>query len=117
MVSGRDRLLAGALAALVALYVLTRLPSLYADYLWFVSLGYDPVFLKRLAYSLVTFVVFAAVGFAGLYSGLYLGTRNVRKYKPYQPTAWLTVGVVLGALLLGLTFSDSWETFLLLLNS
>jgi len=108
--------LVAALVGLVLLFVATRFPSIYADYLWFASLGYDPVFVKVIIYRTVTFVAFSLVAFVGLYAGYRFAVRNVRKYKPYRPSAWFTVGVVFGALAIGATFTNSWETFLLFLN-
>jgi len=106
-----------AFAGLVALYVATNAPSLYADYLWFVSVGYESVFLKTFAYQAAVFVVFALVALVALYATYRVTVRNVRKHKPYQPSAWFTVGVVVVSVALGAAYSGAWETFLLYLNA
>jgi uncharacterized membrane protein (UPF0182 family) len=106
-----------AFVGLVALYVATNFPSLYADYLWFVSVGYDSVFLKVILYRSVTFVVFALVAFAALYSGYRVTVRNIRKQKPYNPSAWFAVGIVLASIGIGASYSGAWETFLVYLNA
>jgi len=107
-----------AFVGLVALYVATNAPSLYADYLWFVSVGYEAVFLKVFAYQAVVFVVFGLVSFVALYASLRVAVRNVRKHTPsYSASAWYTVGVVVTSVALGAAYSDVWETFLLYVNA
>jgi len=109
--------LVGALVGLIILYTATRFPSVYADYLWFVSVGYDPVFLKVILYSTVTFVVFTLIALVALYPGYRFTVRNIRKYKGYEPSAWIPVGIIFASILLGASFLDGWETFLLFLNA
>jgi uncharacterized membrane protein (UPF0182 family) len=107
-----------AFVGLVVLYAATNLPSLYADYLWFVSVGYDAVFLKVFGYRAAVFVVFALIAFVVLYASLRITVRNVRKHDPsYSHSAWYTVAVVVVAIAVGAAYSDAWETFLLFVNA
>ena len=106
-----------ALVVLVALYVVTNLPSLYADFLWFVSLGYESVFVKVILYRAVTFAVFAFVAFVALYASFRVTVRNIRKQQHYEPSAWFTVVIVLLSVGIGSIYSGSWETVLLFLNA
>ena len=107
-----------AFVGLVVLYAATNLPSLYADYLWFVSVGYDAVFLKIFAYRAAVFVVFGLVALVALYASLRVTVRNVRKHDPsYRSSAWYTVAVVVVSIAVGAAYSDAWETFLLYVNA
>ena len=110
--------LVAALVVLVALYLASNVPGLYADYLWFVSLEYESVFVKILFYRAVTFVVFAVVAFVALYTSFRVTVRNIRKHSPsYQPSAWFTVGIVLLSVIIGSIYSGAWETLLLFINA
>ncbi|MFW5983756.1 MAG: UPF0182 family protein [Halobacteria archaeon] len=107
-----------AFMGLVALYVATNAPSLYADYLWFVSVGYETVFLKVFAYRAVVFAVFGLVAFVAFYASFRVTTRNIRKHDPsYSPSAWYTVAVVVASVAVGAAYSGAWETFLLFVNA
>ncbi len=110
--------LVAAFVVLVALYAASNLPSLYADYLWFLSLEYESVFIKVFLYRAAVFAVFAVVSLAVLYTSFRVAVRNIRKNEPsYQPSAWFTVGIVLASVAIGSIYSGAWETFLLFLNA
>jgi len=109
--------LVAAFIGLVALYVASNFPSLYADYLWFASLGYDSVFVKVILYRSVVLVVFSLLAFAFLYTSYRVAVRNIRKSQPYQPSAWFAVGIILASIGLGAAYSGAWETFLTYLNA
>ncbi len=117
MTKRQNAALVAAFVGLVALYVASNFPSLYADYLWFASLGYDSVFVKVILYRSVVFVVFALLAFVFLYTSYRVTVRNIRKSQPYQPSAWFAVGIVLGSVALGAAYSGAWETFLTYLNA
>lgn len=97
---------------LAALLFLTVAPTLYADLLWFTSLGFEAVFLKVVTYRIGLFLVFSTATFASLYAGYRVAVRNVRKYGDYNPSPAPLLASLFVSLLAGLTYSNSWDVVL-----
>jgi len=74
------------LAILVALIACMKLASIYTDYLWFVSLNYQSVFLKIFITRLVLGIIFAAFFFLFLWLNL-AHARGTKGLVPYLPPA------------------------------
>ncbi len=124
-----SRLLAGVLAAIGLLVLLSFAKSIYTDWLWFQDLGYADVYTTILGTRVAIFFVMAAV-FAGLFTGnLILATR----LSPLSSTGvwpwmlvsqlrriskWSVIGAtaVLG-LIFGLVAQGSWLTLLQAANA
>lgn len=136
------RAMLGALLLIGVVWLATLLAGLYADWLWFASLGYSGVYARRLTAQVVAFL-----GGAGLFAAFYLGSLRlaqrltdgsvrgtVREEDLWAYLARVSAGLSpdvgraararrvllwLGAplvVLFGLAASRSWELWLLALN-
>ncbi|HLH21061.1 MAG TPA: UPF0182 family protein [Chloroflexota bacterium] len=130
-------LLLGGLVALLLLAMLTV--DRYTDWLWFESLGYTRVYLTRLLAQVAIFVVAALLFFGLLAGNVLLARRLARRFErralPHEDGLWaylarmseqlgdrapyartLNAGILAAggffAVVLGLTASRSWLTFL-----
>ncbi|XGI84090.1 UPF0182 family protein [Halorutilales archaeon Cl-col2-1] len=116
MSSNLRRLVVAALVLVVA-YVAFSVPSLYGEYLWFVSLGYESVFTRVIAYKIGLFGVASIVTFVSVYTGYRIGVRNIRDAKEdYDPSVVPVAGALAVSVFVGLVYSGSWETVLRFLN-
>ena len=97
------------LAVLAAIFLVPKAVGLYGDYLWFVGLGYESVFVKRLLYRTASFIVAGGVALVALYASYRVAVRNIRDYTPYEPSPAPKVAVGGLALLVGLLFAGAWE--------
>jgi len=101
-----------------AVFVLPRLAGIYGDWLWFLSLDYESVFLTILSTKLGLFVVGTMLGFGILYGGYRWTVRNIRKHREDYGTSRLaTAGLAVAALLLGMMAAAQWETTLTYVNA
>ncbi|MDY6780160.1 MAG: UPF0182 family protein, partial [Halobacteria archaeon] len=112
----RYRRTVAAFLVLILLYLIPLLPSLYGDYLWFVSLGYDGVFTKVILYKLGIFGVVSGVSFGVLYATYRVTVRNIRRVEEYEPSALVPAVLALVSLVLGLLYASSWRTVMEYLN-
>ncbi|MFB6282511.1 MAG: UPF0182 family protein [Halobacteria archaeon] len=107
-----------AAALILVFYVVTTLPSIYGDFLWFGSLDYNSVFVKILAYKIGLFVLFSVVTYAVVSTTYRRTVKNVRKLHPdYRPSGWAQAGIAVFSLLVGGLYTGTWKTFLRYLNS
>ncbi len=113
----RTRLGVAAAAAVLALLLLTRVPTLYADYLWYASLDFDSVFVKVLLYRSVAFLFFGGVTTAAVYLGYRAAVNNVQKFEEFSPPRYGLPLSILFGVFVGLGFSTAWEPYLLYLNA
>ncbi len=124
---GRLIRLGVVLAVLLALFIAaTVAKSLYTDFLWFESLGYDEVYTKRLYTRLWLFFAGAAAFLLLLLPNLWLARRSVARFTAGlgsfatpDPAMALTLRIVVGALaifvavIFGATLAGHWETMML----
>ncbi len=113
----RQKLGIAALAALVVLLAFGRLPTLYSDFLWFESLGYDPVFVKVLLYRSTAFFVFGAGAAVAAYLGYHFAVENVRPFEPVGRPWYAKPLVLVFGGFVGIAMAGAWEPFLLLVNA
>ena len=93
---------------LALLYAATRVPALYGEYRWFVSVGYESLFLKILVYSLGLFLLVTLVSLAALYGSHRLAMRNLRQVGTRLPAELSLVGALVVAVALGAMASSAW---------
>lgn len=114
-----------ATGILVAVVVADQLVSIYVDYLWFQSVGFDGVFLKRLNTQIPLFVAGYLVAGAAIGGNIWLARRSAPRgseksfISELRPAAiWrmadalLVVATLLGALMFGAAAAGAWETVL-----
>ena len=115
---------------LAALLVFTGIPSFaefYTDWLWFVELGYEQVFLKSLSAQATTGLAVGAVVFVILWLNLRLSLRLLKRREfaiatPDGPRiitvdtgrlrSLIYAGAFVAAVLIGLYSASSWATWL-----
>ncbi|HEX5696921.1 MAG TPA: UPF0182 family protein, partial [Acidimicrobiia bacterium] len=134
--SDRRRPLTLILIGVAVVYLfLTALGTLWTDYLWFDSIGFEGVWQRRWGLSIVLGAIGIAVAFAVLWVSLQLVDRMSPRWAPFDLTEeeelierfrewveprirqvrfWLTGGL---AVLLGLTVSTWRDEVFLFLNS
>lgn len=112
-------------AALVALVVSNVGMGLYADLLWFRSLGYGDIYLKRVTVQLVLFFLGAGIFLVFFWGNVVLARRSLGRIADAvplaqrlnaSPVALRVIAVALSAFL-AITFGGAaggrWQTFLL----
>ncbi len=134
--SDRRRPLTLILVVIAALYLfLTALGTLWTDYLWFESIGFEGVWQRRWGLSILLGAVGIAVAFLVIWVSLQLVDRMSPRWAPFDLTEeeemierfrewveprmrqvrfWLTAGL---AVLLGLTVSTWRDEVFLFLNA
>lgn len=113
---GWKRVLLGLVAILV-LYGVGTVPSLYGEYLWFAALGYESVFLRILGYRVGVFVLAALGSFAVLYASYRVATKNLRRIGAPDPSWPYRAGIIALALLIGLIYASTWDIVLRFLHA
>ena len=111
------------------LFLVSYLASLYADLLWYKSLGFDSVLIKILITKVTLFIfgasIFAILGGVAIVFALrisddtqVLPDPNLLGGTLIRVVRWLSfVGVGIFSIIFGVTASGSWEKWLLLQNS
>ncbi len=129
----RLRLLVPLGVALLLLFTLPRLLSLYIDALWYGSVGYEPVFWYSFRYKILLFVIFAVATFVILRAAFYVLNRTfaaliqtrrnlvinnqpveIAPARILRPLTW-AVSLIF-ALGYGFALSGEWQTFSLYLH-
>jgi len=100
------------LAVVAGLYVLVSIPSLYGDFLWFGSVGYESVFLTILTYRIGVFAVVTLSSFAVLYASYRVAARRLMAVTSFTPSLLYPIGMGGLSLLLGSIYSSAWEVVL-----
>ncbi len=113
-------LLPTLVGVIVLLVLLNISKGFYADWLWFTSLGYGDVYATILQTRVLIFLSVAIIFFLFLWSNLLLATRLAPRVKVNFPSQFLTLGIVLGAVLVSLIFGlvaqNNWQVVLQYLN-
>ena len=134
--SGRRRPLTLVLIAVATVYlILTALGTLWTDYLWFDSIGFESVWLRRWGLSILLGAIGIAAAFLIIWLSLKLVDRTSPRWAPFDLTEeeelierfrewveprvrqvrfWLTGGL---AVLLGLTVSTWRDEVFLFMNA
>ena len=110
--------------AVLALIVINVGIGLYADLLWFDSLGYQDVYLKRIVSQLILFFIGAGIFLAFFWGNTLLARRNLRNTEAMSLAEQLDVGptairvtIIALSLFLAVIFGGAaggrWQTFLL----
>ena len=102
--------------ALLGLYVLLAIPSLYGDYLWFEQVGYTGVFLTILGYRIALFAAVTVVTAAVLLASLRLALERVGDQPAGLRTAYVAAVVVVSGVI-GLRYAASWDVVLRFLHA
>ncbi|MCL4467027.1 MAG: UPF0182 family protein [Chloroflexi bacterium] len=123
---GQGRWIAIVAGLLVLYAVVGRLGGIIVEWLWFVSVGYQSVYLTRLTAEIVLFAIGALIFFAIFYGNGSLAMRLASRHEPPPivipwartsrrvaglQLALLTGGVLL-SVLVGLGIAGSWPTIL-----
>ncbi len=101
---------------LILILFLASIPSLFGDYLWFLSVDYSSVFEKKIIYQLLIFVLFSIVTFAFLSLNYWFIVKNVDKMKSYSFDLISFLSLFVVSLFVGLIYSGSWDLLLLYIN-
>lgn len=114
--SARVLKLAGG-ALLLALFILPFAGLFYGDFLWFVELGYESVFLTIFWYRAGIFAAVTVISFAVFYT-VYRSTANrIRNEKAFSSSNRSLAALGLVSVFLGIQYSTGWETVLRFLNA
>lgn len=97
-------------------FALIIVPSIYGDYLWFVELGYDSVFLTILGYQIGVFLVVTVVSFLALSATYFLAIRNVQETEPISPSSVYLAGLLALSGLIGIRYTGAWDVVLRFMN-
>jgi len=121
---GINRMMLLAILVLLVIFSLGSVARFYTDFLWFDTLGFRDLFVKRLTVRVAVFAV-AFVVAAALLLGNWLSARN-RAWRangasetlahPRTRTFIIAVALIVAALF-ALTASGQWEELLLYLNA
>jgi len=119
MVGSRGPDLRAVVLAVVVLGIVGLVAGslIYGDYLWFVSLGYEGVFLTILGYRIGLFVVTSTLTFAVLYGSYRIAVSNLEPVGGVPPRRPVIGGLTVLSLVVGLIYSQSWETVLRFLHA
>ncbi|WAI00507.1 UPF0182 family membrane protein [Methanogenium organophilum] len=111
----RQRLIIAGIAILVFILVLF---GLLGDWYWFVSIGYEDVFLSILFIRVVLFVIVTAVFFGFAYLNIRHAAGKASRMQGYSPDGFSLSVFFAGllALFAGLSISGAWETVYKYLN-
>jgi uncharacterized protein len=120
---------------LILVFLVTGIPSFaefYTDWLWYVELGYEQVFLKSLSARAMTGLLTGAAVFGIFWLNLRLALRALRRREfaiatPEGPRmiavdtgrirSLVYIGAFLAAVLIGLYSASLWATWLYALNA
>jgi uncharacterized protein len=120
---------------LILVFLVTGIPSFaefYTDWLWYVELGYEQVFLKSLSARAMTGLLTGAAVFGIFWLNLRLALRALRRREfaiatPEGPRmiavdtgrirSLVYIGAFLAAVLIGLYSASRWATWLYALNA
>ncbi|RLG19210.1 UPF0182 family protein, partial [Candidatus Micrarchaeota archaeon] len=96
---------------------LPKILDLYGDYLWFLSLGFEDVFLKILFTKLLITSIGTALVFFPAFLSFKKAVRNVDKIFGTESSSWIFPYLILGiSLIVAYGFASFWETPLMYLN-
>jgi uncharacterized membrane protein (UPF0182 family) len=120
------------LALVIAAFSVPSFAEFYTDWLWYVELGYEQVFLKSLSAQATTGMAVGIVVFVILWLNLRLSLRSLRRREfaiatPDGPRvitvdtgrlrSLIYAAAFIVAVLMGLYSASSWETWLYALNA
>lgn len=105
---------------IVLLILLNIAKGFYTDWLWFSSLGYSEVYDTILQTRILIFLAVGVIFFLFLWGNLTLAARLAPRSKTDFPSQGLTLGIVLGSVLIGLIFGltaqGNWQVLLQYFN-
>ncbi|MQG22523.1 MAG: UPF0182 family protein [SAR202 cluster bacterium] len=126
---GKLKWIVPAVSLVLVLILLSLFKSIYTDWLWFDSLGYQGIYRKVLFTKIALFVIGFLVTFTFVLMSLYFANKNtsgiiqstipvaldglIRKIKLI---AILLIALIL-SIIMGVSFSSKWELFLRFTNA
>jgi len=106
----------GALVVLLAI-VLLWFPAVYGDYLWFGTIGYQPVFLTILGYKVGVFLLAFLLSFAVLYGSYRIARRNAGRDGGQIEGGLFLLAIGMLSFLFGIRYMADWAVILRFLNA
>lgn len=111
----RTRIFLAALGLFLCILVLF---GILGDYYWFVTVGYEEVFLSILRIRIVLFLAISVLFFAFAYANIRYAAKNAARIQGDTTDAWVVpvffAGII--SLFTGITVSALWETILKYIN-
>jgi len=104
---------AGALLIFIILFSITKIVSLYTDFLWFDALGFSDIFMTSLWAKITLFLLTTTFFFFFVTINLKIAQRLLPGKFSIKNTS---IGVTLIALMIGLFSSSAWMTYLQFVN-
>lgn len=122
-------------AGIIVVFILvfgTALMTYYTDYLWFVEMGYSPVFIKVLMTKILVGLVFGIIFFAIFYANVLLTRRLAPKFRVLYVAGVIQLNTplvekfldkillalaLIFSFLAGTTAAGAWDRLLLFMNS
>ncbi len=98
---------------LLLILFLGKLVTLYTDYLWFFSLGFQDIFTKTLVTKIVLFVVTAIIFFIIAFINIRIASRVQKAAFSFKTTTYI---LLLISLFVGIFSKSAWLTLLQFLN-
>lgn len=115
---GRKQILI-IVSVILAAIIVMALGRLYVDYLWFLNLGFESVFLKVIVSKVALALAFGLVFFAAVYANVLVADLEDKKSKEKQakvmhPIRWPLLAAA--SAVVALTYRNSWFQLLQYLN-
>ena len=109
---GLARIRHGLIALLLGLFTLPTVITLYTDYLWFVSLGHESVFMTIITGRVGIFIAVTLVSGLFIYANYRWAVKNTHGDRSFVVSS----GIMFLAIILGAISSGYWNTVLRFFN-